>query len=135
MIKEQKIKKEDTTFLKDKEKREITFQGRTATFQYIECGYEEASLLYSLIQNTSLKVAEEISKFNLESSNEFLGAKIITALKCTKEGREALSNCLKKCFLNDLAYEYAMQIRENWGFGNACEMLVIDAIINTFQDF
>jgi len=135
MIKEQNIKAEQAIGLKNKEKREIKFQGKTAMFQYIECSFEEANLLFSLIQNVAFKNYEENLKSNINSSNEYLGLQIITGLKCTKEGQEALKNCLKRCLLNDLIYENAIKITENWGFTTSCEMLVIDEIIRIFQDF
>lgn len=135
MIKEQNIKAEQAIGLKNKDKREIKFQGKTAMFQYIECSFEEANLLFSLIQNVAFKNYEENLKSNINSSNEYLGLQIITGLKCTKEGQEALKNCLKRCLLNDLIYENAIKITENWGFTTSCEMLVIDEIIRIFQDF
>lgn len=140
MIKEQNIKKQNTekeeaTPLKHQEKREIKFRDKVATFQYMECSYEEANLLYSLIQNTALKVQEENIKSNSKPSDEYLGAQILTTLKCTKEGQEALKNCLKRCILNDIVYEYAISSSANWGFSGACEMLIVETIVNTFQDF
>ena len=127
--------KEEIKGLKNQDTKEITQNGITKVFKYIEPSFEEANLLFSKVQAVSIEVNIEINKSNAEYQEGEITSKVLAKFQADTDCKKALKECMKYSTLDDLPFNEAMKLSENWIFANSCQLIVLETIINNFTAF